>query len=58
MLIAKTLLGGFWHTPVALNTENYYCFSCETGDDQKGSFYDNPEGALKEVRITKMYLTV
>ena len=58
VLVAKNLLGGFWHTPVAMNTENYYCFSCETGDDQKGSFYDNPEGTLKDVRITKMYLIV
>ncbi|RMZ93208.1 microfibril-associated glyco 4-like precursor [Brachionus plicatilis] len=56
--VARKLLGGFWHKLFALNTENYYCFSCETGDDLSGSYYDNPEGNFKEVRITNMYLTV
>lgn len=57
-LVAKKLLGGFWHKLFALNTENYYCFSCETGDDSIGSYYNNPEGNFKEVRTTYMYLTV
>ena len=57
-IMATRLLGGFWHKLFDLNTENYYCFSCETGDDSYGSYYDNPEGNFKEIRTTYMYLTV
>lgn len=57
-LLATRLLGGFWHKLFDFNTENYYCFSCETGDDLYGSYYDNSEGNFKEIRTTYMYLTV
>ncbi|CAF0819945.1 unnamed protein product [Brachionus calyciflorus] len=56
--IARRMLGGFWHKMFALNTEHFYCFSCETGSDEKGSFYDNSEGDFKDIRYTNMYLTL